>query len=83
MTFLRIVTPLYVCFSMISGQAPYFRASFAFVPRKNRYPLFRIVLWPAPHPANRIALSRLYGKFRRQHIDPQRFTTQALLRQPE
>jgi hypothetical protein len=41
------------------------------------------VLWPAPHPANRIALSRLYGKFRRQHIDPQRFTTQALLRQPE
>src|SRR5215211_2917789 len=40
MTLLRIVIPLHLfCLSMISGQA-----RTAFVPRENRYPLFRIML---------------------------------------
>jgi hypothetical protein len=40
MTLLRIVIPLHLfCLSMISGQT-----RTAFVPRENRYPLFRIML---------------------------------------
>jgi hypothetical protein len=40
MTLLRIVIPLHLfCLSMISGQT-----RTAFVPRENRYPLFRIIL---------------------------------------